>query len=535
MIKKMMNLVGVALLLASTILSPASAVAQTLTNQSSALTTQSETKKGLENSSREEETAKQTTPSTDSTGTNDSSSQEKKAEMPASENKTEASADSSQVKEDTASKKTDNVEEKNESKPGAPPAAKDTKDTQAAPKTKRAAKEIDAITQFSITDKDGKPLNKPLQQWEQFKIDGQFKLPNNDVHEGDYTTFKISENLVLVSTPNFDIKDKDGQVVARATIDPENRLLKLTYTKYVENKSDVSGSFYFYTYVNHHIVKEKKKVPLQITVNRNIVPIGEVEFGGLTPPSQKDLTKVGNFKPDNTITYDITVNQSGKEVLDAKVTDILKTPNISYVKDSFEIYKGKWVIKDNRWVLENKKTVTNQFNVEFLSDSEFSIKLGKINKDEGYHIKYKAKANYKLQSGEVVENIASLWSSKTKIIDSIAKTTYVEAGGSAEGYVYSVTLHKKDEVSGGPLAGAVFRVTRDRNGAVVGDFTTDSTGKVAIPNLLKDNYTIKEIKAPDGYQLTGKEIKVKPENFNSSKSYSLDISINGKKYLRLYR
>ena len=345
MIKKMMNLVGVALLLASTILSPASAVAQTLTNQSSALTTQSETKKGLENSSREEETAKQTTPSTDSTGTNDSSSQEKKAEMPASENKTEASADSSQVKEDTASKKTDNVEEKNESKPGAPPAAKDTKDTQAAPKTKRAAKEIDAITQFSITDKDGKPLNKPLQQWEQFKIDGQFKLPNNDVHEGDYTTFKISENLVLVSTPNFDIKDKDGQVVARATIDPENRLLKLTYTKYVENKSDVSGSFYFYTYVNHHIVKEKKKVPLQITVNRNIVPIGEVEFGGLTPPSQKDLTKVGNFKPDNTITYDITVNQSGKEVLDAKVTDILKTPNISYVKDSFEIYKGKWVIK----------------------------------------------------------------------------------------------------------------------------------------------------------------------------------------------
>ncbi len=520
----MMNLVGVALLLASTILSPASAVAQTLTNQSSALTTQSETKKGLENSSREEETAKQTTPSTDSTGTNDSSSQEKKAEMPASENKTEASADSSQVKEDTASKKTDNVEEKNESKPGAPPAAKDTKDTQAAPKTKRAAKEIDAITQFSITDKDGKPLNKPLQQWEQFKIDGQFKLPNNDVHEGDYTTFKISENLVLVSTPNFDIKDKDGQVVARATIDPENRLLKLTYTKYVENKSDVSGSFYFYTYVNHHIVKEKKKVPLQITVNRNIVPIGEVEFGGLTPPSQKDLTKVGNFKPDNTITYDITVNQSGKEVLDAKVTDILKTPNISYVKDSFEIYKGKWVIKDNRWVLENKKTVTNQFNVEFLSDSEFSIKLGKINKDEGYHIKYKAKANYKLQSGEVVENIASLWSSKTKIIDSIAKTTYVEAGGSAEGYVYSVTLHKKDEVSGGPLAGAVFRVTRDRNGAVVGDFTTDSTGKVAIPNLLKDNYTIKEIKAPDGYQLTGKEIKVKPENFNSSKSYSLDIS-----------
>ena len=529
MIKKAMNLVGVALLLASTILSPASAVAQTLSNQSSTVTTQSSSKTGT--------TEQPTSPTESTQKTADTSSSQ--GQQPATENKAEAnsneqenkpntskeeSSDASQVKEETSSQKAGKVEEKSEAQPEAPPAAKDTKDTQATPKTKRAAKEIDAITQFSITDTNGKPLDKPLQQWEQFKIDGQFKLPNNDVHEGDYTTFKISENLVLVSTPNFDIKDKDGQVVARATIDPENRLLKLTYTKYVENKSDVSGSFYFYTYVNHHIVKEKKKVPLQITVNRNIVPIGEVEFGGLTPPSQKDLTKVGNFKPDNTITYDITVNQSGKEVPDAKVTDILKTPNISYVKDSFEIYKGKWVIKDNRWVLENKKTVTNQFNVEFLSDSEFSIKLGKINKDEGYHIKYKAKANYKLQSGEVVENVASLWSSQTKIIDSIAKTTYLEAGGSAEGYVYSITLHKKDETSGASLAGAVFRVTRDRNGAVVGDFTTDSTGKVTIPNLLKDNYIIKEIKAPDGYQLTGKEIKVKPENFNSSKSYSLDIS-----------
>ena len=529
MIKKAMNLVGVALLLASTILSPASAFAQTLSNQSSTVTTQSSPKTGT--------TEQPTSPTESTQKTADTSSSQ--GQQPATENKAEAnsneqenkpstskeeSSDASQVKEETSSQKASKVEEKSETQPGAPPAAKDTKDTQAAPKTKRAAKEIDAITQFSITDKDGKPLNKPLQQWEQFKIDGQFKLPNNDVHEGDYTTFKISENLVLVPIPDFDIKDPNGQVVARANVDTTNRTLKLIYTKYVENKSDITGSFYFYTYVNHHIVKEKKKVPIEITVNRNVVKVGEPEFGGLTPPTQKDLAKVGNFKPDNTITYDITVNQSGKEVLDAKVTDILKTPNVSYDKNSFEIYKGKWVIEDNRWVLKDKENVTSQFKVEFPSESEFFIKLGKINKGEGYHIKYKAKPNYKLQSGEVVENIASLWSSETKIIDSIAKTTYLEAGGSAEGYVYSITLHKKDETSGSSLAGAVFRVTRDRNGAVVGNFTTDSTGKVTIPNLLKDNYTIKEIKAPDGYQLTGKEIKVKPENFNSSKSYSLDIS-----------
>ena len=528
MIKKAMNLVGVALLLASTILSPASAVAQTLSNQSSTVTTQSSPKTG---------TTEQPTSPTESTqkAADTSSSQ---GQQPATENKAEAnsneqenkpstskeeSSDASQVKEDTSSQKASKVEEKSETQPGAPPAAKDTKDTQAAPKTKRAAKEIDAITQFSITDKDGKPLNKPLQQWERFKINGTFTLPNNEVQEGDYTTITLPKELVLVKSSDFDIVDKNGNVVARAAVDAENRTLKLTYTKYVEDKSDITGSFYFYTYINHDIVKEKKKVPIEIAVNRKVIKVGEPEFGGPTPPSQDNLIKSGNFQSDSTITYDLVVNSSGKAIRDAKVTDILTTPKISYIRNSFKIYKGKWVIKDNRWVLQNRTDVTSQFTVKFLSDSSFSIRLGDIKAGEGYHVIYKAKPNYKLQNGEIIKNTATLWSSQTKIVETIRPNMYLEAGGSAEGYVYSITLHKKDETSGSPLAGAVFRVTRDRNGAVVGDFTTDSTGKVTIPNLLKDNYTIKEIKAPDGYQLIGKEIKVKPEDFGTTKSITKDI------------
>lgn len=268
-----MNLVGVALLLASTILSPASAVAQTLSNQSSTVTTQSSPKTGT--------TEQPTSPTESTQKTADTSSSQ--GQQPATENKAEAnsneqenkpstskeeSSDASQVKEDTSSQKASKVEEKSETQPGAPPAAKDTKDTQAAPKTKRAAKEIDAITQFSITDKDGKPLNKPLQQWERFKINGTFTLPNNEVQEGDYTTITLPKELVLEKSSDFDIVDKNGNVVARAAVDAENRTLKLTYTKYVEDKSDIKGSFYFYTYINHHIVKEKKKVPIEIEIGR---------------------------------------------------------------------------------------------------------------------------------------------------------------------------------------------------------------------------------------------------------------------------
>ena len=229
------------------------------------------------------------------------------------------------------------------------------------------------------------------------------------------------------------------------------------------------------------------------------------------------------IKTDKIISYHISINQSGKEISDAKVTDILSTPKISYIKNSFKIEKGKWVIVNNRWVLKNKINVTEQFTINFISDSQFSVDLGHIKAGEGYRINYKAKANYNLQNGEIVENIASLWSSKIKIINSIVKTTYREAGRNAEGYVYSITLHKKDEVSGMPLTGAIFRVIRDRNGTTVGEFITDSAGEVTSLNLLKDTYKIKEIKAPAGYQLFKRKFKITPDKFNNEKTYDLEV------------
>ena len=146
----------------------------------------------------------------------------------------------------------------------------------------------------------------------------------------------------------------------------------------------------------------------QLTVNRNTVPVGKVDFEGGRQVKKTDLTKSGSYKTDKIISYHISINQSGKEISDAKVTDILSTPKISYIKNSFKIEKGKWVIVNNRWVLKNKINVTEQFTINFISDSQFSVDLGHIKAGEGYRINYKAKANYNLQNGEIVENIACL-------------------------------------------------------------------------------------------------------------------------------
>jgi uncharacterized repeat protein (TIGR01451 family) len=75
----------------------------------------------------------------------------------------------------------------------------------------------------------------------------------------------------------------------------------------------------------------------------------------------------------------------------------------------------------------------------------------------------------------------------------------------------SLQIRKTDEVSGAPLAGAVFEV-RKQNGEYVGEFTTGADGAASIPNAAPGWYVVSETKAPAGYILdsAAKTVEVKP-------------------------
>lgn len=527
----MMNLVGVALLLASTILSPASAVAQTLTNQSSALTTQSETKKGLENSSREEETAKQTTPSTDSTGTNDSSNQEKKAEMPASENKTEASADSSQVKEDTASKKTDNVEEKNESKPGAPPALTPRSEGSKYDLSSAAnAKEWnDVITEMYVTNKDGNPIPpKGVQMWETFQVHVKFSLPNNTVNEGDTTTITLPETLRFPEWTDFEVKDSKDKVVAHAKINPTTKTITLTYIKYPSEHSDVLGELFFYAAVDHNKVKIEKDIDLDFKVGHKTKIGGKLHYQGPGKKIESILEKSAwqDGANKSLLQYALAINRKGIDLKEVNVQDRLDddAKGIQIDQSSIRIYEVRWSWKNGEWKHDNEKDVTTNHQIKMDDDKRgFQTYLGNIG-TKGYYIRYQVKTNYEPVGGEVFKNKAKL-SSKDKISEEVnISLVYRAAGGFAEGYVYSMNLHKEDEKTKQALAGAKFKVTRDSNKKVIGEYTTDPNGDITIPNLLKDDYTIEEVEAPKGYQKSTEKIRVKPTDFGTDKAYRKTIT-----------
>lgn len=153
----------------------------------------------------------------------------------------------------------------------------------------------------------------------------------------------------------------------------------------------------------------------------------------------------------------------------------------------------------------------------------FQTHLGNIG-TKGYYIRYQVKTNYEPVGGEVFKNKAKL-SSKDKISEEVnISLVYRAAGGFAEGYVYSMNLHKEDEKTKQALAGAKFKVTRDSNKKVIGEYTTDPNGDITIPNLLKDDYTIEEVEAPKGYQKSTEKIRVKPTDFGTDKAYRKTIT-----------
>jgi uncharacterized surface anchored protein len=86
-----------------------------------------------------------------------------------------------------------------------------------------------------------------------------------------------------------------------------------------------------------------------------------------------------------------------------------------------------------------------------------------------------------------------------------SKSVYLDNGGSAQLKFDNrkrptLEIEKVDAQGGAPLAGAKFRVTK-ADGATIGEYVTDASGKVSIPNLDEAVYSIEEILAPSGYLL----------------------------------
>jgi len=497
--QKLMSLLGVTLLLASTILTPISTVVAQTQNS----TQTSQTTSGSKEVSKE-----QAQQSSSTTNTGDKSKQSPKGAESSKSNKTE---------------------EKSETQPGAPPRSKRTR--RSAPAGALDVKEVDnVITEMHVTDSEGKTIpSKGVEMWQSFRVYAKFQLKNNTVSEGDITTIKLPDTLRFPNAQDFEVKDSQNKVVARAKIDATTKTITLTYTKYPSEHSDVSGELFFYAAVDHNKVRTEQDLDLQFNIGHKVIPGGKLHYRGPGKKTETIIEKSAwqDEKDKSLFHFVVAINRKGENLTDVNVQDRLDDAygyGAEIKRDSIRIYEVKWYWDNGEWKHNNDKDVTDTYQVKMDNDNRgFQVKLGKVG-TKGYYIKYQVRANYVPTDGETFVNRAKLFDKGTLLQNAAAWLIYQAAGGKAEGYVYSMHLHKKDERTQTPLAGAKFKVTRDRNGQVIGEYETNANGEITIDKLLKDEYTIEEIKAPDGYKKSDEKIKVTPKDFGSDKVYRKTIT-----------
>ena len=362
------------------------------------------------------------------------------------------------------------------------------------------SKKVDVITDVKIQNDKGEALTGPVGRYDSFRLNAKFALEGKNVKAGDTTEVSVASPIDIKSQ-DFEINDSiTGKLIANAKVDAATGKIILTFTKFVEEKNDVSGSFFFYAQVNKVKSPNDGEVPVKVSVNDKVKFTGKVTSGTIGGGNRYSIIKSGwSEKGNKELGFRISVNRTNEVINDAVVTDTLKSPGITYKPGSFKIKKGTWEYNNGKWELKNAKDVTADYTVN-INGNSFSINLGNIAADDQFAIEYGTDVNYAVVDGEKILNQATIKGSNKDEYSSNSTVKIQIAGGEGIGYEFSIKVTKVDEQNR-PLKGAKFQVVRQATGQVIGEFESDANGEFTVKNILRDKYIIKEIQAPEGYGL----------------------------------
>ena len=393
------------------------------------------------------------------------------------------------------------------------------------PEVSVTGKFADTITVVNVTSNEGGNLNWDLEQWATFRINATYDLAGKNVKAGDQTTVTIPDALIITSD-SFEIRDiNTNEIIAHATVDAENKKLTLTYTDYVEKHSDTNGSFFFYARIDFKKHPQQGEIPIEVTVNSVTKVAGKVTFKGIGDGNPRLLTKTswvnsGNHKE---VQYTISVNRNKQNIKGVTIEDHLRFTNASYVKDSIKVIKGKFSYETGEWVFSDRVDVTDQHKITISEDGQsFVIDLGDITDQDQYRIDYKVQLNYEPVDGELLKNEATLKGKEIESKDVTNIAAVQVAGGSGVGYVFTINVHKVDDANQ-PIKGAKFKVVREANNQVIGEYETDENGNITVNALLKDKYILTETEAPAGFVIKDADTVVNVEDFGTDHAVTKTI------------
>ncbi|WP_169310240.1 Cna B-type domain-containing protein [Pseudoramibacter alactolyticus] len=337
-----------------------------------------------------------------------------------------------------------------------------------------------------------------------------------NIHEGDYFDVTLPDNMRFPSDTtarDFDLKDTDGTVVAKAHVTPgpndEGGKIHVTFTNAMENKYNVKGTMYLAAKFAKGKIKYDEKNTFSITVNSDVSGQSHTLNGGVIiqgPTVAKDeyISKWGGSvegKP-NQARWHVRLNHLKANMHNVVITDTMGASGESLIPGSFKLQKVTFDKYGNILSVDQNVEVGDKLKFG-AGNKSFELKLGDIGTQQ-YHLEY----DTTYTPGTKLKNSARLTSTEK---NAVAVTTYqsADSGGTGSGDLASKIKLKKVDADNSSilLANAVFTVTAPDGSTF--DLTTGADGTVTSGVLKQGSYKVKEKTPPVGYKLNGQEFTLK--------------------------
>ena len=443
--------------------------------------------------------------------------------------------------------------------------------------SRAAAKEIsDAVRSVEMT-LDNKPVdaNTKIYYFTQFALKVKLALSGKAVSEGDYTVIQLPDALEAANNEDVAITNDDGLVMANAHFDRGTKRITITYTKNAENYSGSDGSFTFLVQIDRSVVQTKQRVPVNITINSQVVASVDMDYQGVTKDAEPSFWKNHGGKIETYVDADglthylihFYIQVNGRKlttdgVVSEKYTNIklydklisevfnyvdpsdpTRSMNWKNASDADQFYprlvRGVWrsgyrdsnyvfhtAVDDTeanrgpKWALMNPENNDQpaggeRVSLNYASDKRsFDYTVGDMGLGEGIELQYFVEIGEVPQDGTTYYNDASITGDSIRMGTHHREFAVQKAGGTLNGKGFTLRI-KKENVDGQPLSGAKFTIENTRT-KIKKEVTTDVNGIAELKNVVREEYVIKEVKAPDGYVLDENEQYITKEDLKTS-------------------
>lgn len=377
---------------------------------------------------------------------------------------------------------------------------------------------VATITDFRIEDRFGNPttvVNKANLYAIAMTWDAS---ANANVEPGDYFDVVLPDTMRFTAAhpaSTFNITDAaTGEVMAVAHVNPGadgfGGTMRVVFTDYVNNHTDLRGSVRLGFTIDSHRVQTGTGKSFIFTVSGSPVP---VTFDVTAPGTigTEYLSKWGKIIEGNAneIQWTGRINYSRGNFHNVHLHDQLLDwgggdlpAEIRYVPGSFEIWTG--VFDEYGSTIPgtaHRVPITPGMLTISPDGQSFDLDLSGIDLSNGQSFKFTYRTTY--VPGVALRNLIKMYSDNPEYSSDWVYRNATSGGEGTSTIIARIRIVKVDKNDHNiKLAGAVFKVTSVADPTKTWTITTGEDGTATTEKLPAGTYTVQEITAPNGYELT---------------------------------